>query len=273
MRGFMHWLVTVSWMVVAVGTGFGQDRATPPDMEGLPPPGEPWDLVYMTDSTGWGVAERYARRAEEALGVEVRVHDLTQGGLSAAWMGYLLEAPQYAERFAEQVADAEIVVVFGNPRTSGTELPQPDIETCISTLPDVRPPPARSEPADWAPYRETLGRVFDRIWELRDGKPTVIRAVDMYSPVLGSWEEAGIREACTREWTTFSDQIRASAAAHGVRMVSIFDALNGPDHDRDLVERGWVCVDGEHLSAEGREQVADALAAEGFEPTLPPQAP
>lgn len=97
---------------------------------------------------------------------------------------------------------------------------------------------------DWAPYRE----------------------------VLGAWSEAGILPECTREWEMFSDQIRAAAEAHGVKMMSVFDALNGPAHDRDLVELGWLRSDGEHLNTEGAGQVADALTAVGFEPSLPPQA-
>ena len=271
MRGFTRWMMPPVLAIVLVGSGLGQEATMHGPMEGLPPPGEPWDLVYMTDSTGWGVAEFYAEQAEEALGVEVRLHDLRQGGLSARWIEYLLEAPQHAERYAERVAEAEIIVVFGNPRLLDMGLPQPDIETCVSVSPEVRPPPAPSDADDWAPYRASLGRVFERIWDLREGKPTVFRAVDMYAPALGPWEAAGILPECTREWTTFSEQIRAAAEAHGVRMVSIYDALNGPEHDRDLVELGWICVDGAHPSVAGSARAAEALAAAGFEPMPPPR--
>ena len=269
MRGFKRWFI----LAFAVGVGAGvlgpawwhgagaQERA-----EGLPAPGEPWDLVYMTDSTGCGVAAFYAEHAEEALGVEVRSHDLTRGGLSATRLLELLDDPSYAQK----VAEAEIIVVFGNPRDSGAELPEPDIETCVSTLAYVRPPPAPSDAADWAPYREVLGRVFDRVWDLREGRPTIFRAVDMYAPVLAQWTEAGILPECTREWTMMSDQVRASAEAHGVRMVSVFDALNGPQHDRDIVQLGWIGADGEHLNLEGAAQVADALAEAGFTPLESP---
>ncbi len=273
MRWFAWWLVlgfvaSLAFGPGALGTGStGGGAAAQAHGEGLPSPGEPWDLVYMTDSTGWGVAAAYGQLAEEALGVEVRIHDLTKGGLSAVRMRELLDIALYAEDFAE----AEIIVVFGNPVGSGIELPAPDIETCVSTSSYVRPPPARSETADWAAYREVLGSVFDRIWELRDGKPTVFHAVDMYAPVLGQWEAGGVLAECTREWETMSDQVRAAAEAHGVLMVSVFDALNGPEHDRDLVELGWVLSDGEHLNAEGVEQVAEALAAAGFEPLVPAQ--
>ena len=273
MRGFMRWTLAIVVMGAVAGLGPGTGSLAQEGRVGLPAPGEPWDLVFMTDSTGWGVGEAYVQHAEEALGVEVRFHDLRAGGLSAAWIEHLLKAPQYAEPYADRVAEAEIIVVFGNPRLSGVELPQPDIETCVSTSSVDRPPPAPSEASDWTAYRETLGRVFDRIWELRGGRPTVVRAVDMYSPVLAAWNEAGILPECTREWGMMSDQIRAAAEAHGVPMVSMFDALNGPEHDRDLVELGWICVDGEHLSTEGAARAAEALAAAGFEPVSPPRTP
>jgi len=271
MRRFVWCLVLGLLATLGLGhgvlaTGSAGETAAAAHEEGLPAPGEPWDLVYMADSTGWGVAAAYADRAEEALGVEVRVHDLTQGGLSAVRMREMLDIALYAERFAE----AEIIVVFGSPRGSGIELPEPDIETCVSTSSYVRPPPARSEAADWTAYREVLGSAFERIWELRDGKPTVFRAVDMYSPVIGQWEDAGVLDECTREWAMMSDQIRAAAEAHGVLMISVFDALNGPEHDRDLVELGWILSDREHLNAEGVDEVANALAAAGFEPSWPP---
>lgn len=271
----MRWLVRLLVVTVVAGLGLGPgalgtgsgEGAEDQRTEGLPARGEPWDLVFMTDSTGWGVPDLYAQRAEEALGVEVRVHDLTFGALSAARMREFLDLSLYAQQFAE----AEIVVVFGNPRRSGIELPEPDIETCVLSASYDRPPPAPSDAADWAPYRETLGSVFERIWELRDGKPTVFRAVDMFTPLLGPWSEAGIRPECTREWEMMSDQVRAAAEAHGVRMVSVFDALNGPERDRDLVELGWVRSDGQHLNAEGAARMAEALAAAGFEPSAPPR--
>jgi len=255
-------VVVVGFVPGLLGGGSNAGVAAQAAAEGLPMPGEPWDLVFMTDSTGWGVAGAYAERAEAALGVEVRVHDLTQGGLRAVRMLERLDQVAVAEQFAA----AEIIVVFGNPEGSGVQLPEPDIGTCVSTSSYVRQPPAASQAADWAAYREVLGSAFERIWELRDGKPTVFRAVDMYSPVLGPWEAGGVLAECTREWVMMSDQIRAAAEAHGVVMVSIFDALNGPKHDRDLVELGWVLSDGEHLNADGVEAAADALADAGFEP-------
>jgi hypothetical protein len=42
-----------------------------------------WDLVYISDSTGWGAANRYAKNIEENTGKTVRVKDYAIGGLPA----------------------------------------------------------------------------------------------------------------------------------------------------------------------------------------------
>ena len=44
---------------------------------------EKWDLVYISDSTGWGVAERYAENIGRDTRKAVQVKDYAIGGLSA----------------------------------------------------------------------------------------------------------------------------------------------------------------------------------------------
>ena len=86
-----------------------------------------WDLVYVSDSTGWGVANKYAARIETDLGVRIEVHDLWGGGLPLlnvleslrgerslrTWLSGTVDLVPFIE-------DAEIIVVFGNPNRSKT---------------------------------------------------------------------------------------------------------------------------------------------------------
>ena len=71
------------------------------------PLGEPVDLLIMSDSSGIGVAERYAPLAAEALDREIRVHDWARGGepitVILDWIQTTL---------ADEVAEAEIIVVY-----------------------------------------------------------------------------------------------------------------------------------------------------------------
>ena len=53
----------------------------------------------------------------------------------------------------------------------------------------------------------------------------------------------------------------------GRPLVSVHDLFNGPEHDEDPREKGYIGSDGIHTSAEGRAAIADALAAVGYYPT------
>ena len=65
--------------------------------------------------------------------------------------------------------------------------------------------------------------------------------------------------------------IREAAEANGAVFVSLFDVFNGPEHDEDPREKGWISDDGVHAGDEGLSVVADALAAVGFDVSEPPR--
>ena len=163
---------------------------------------EPWDLVWFSDSTGFGLAELWGERIEQELGVEVRVHDKSAGGLAAATvLGWIDEGDSSLPVLRETLAEAEVVVVFGNPRQSGYTA---DEETCVSTSPFPRDPPMHYTAEDWAPYRDVLSSIYEVVFDLRDGEPTIVRAMDMYNPVIADWREAGIEAECMAAWEVFA---------------------------------------------------------------------
>ena len=231
-----------------------------------PGEGEPWDLLYISDSGGWGVASALAQRASDQLGVEVRVHDHAAGGLSAVTALARMRGEEYPD-ISDWVRESEIIVLYGNPEDSGTDL---EIGTCVSTSTAVREPPARQTAADYQPYRDVLDEVYAEIWELREGMATVLRAVDLYNPVISAWREAGLEPECTEQWELWSSVIRDAAEANGAVMVSTYDLFNGPAHGEDPREKGFIGPDGQHTTAAGAAAIADAIAALGFDPTTPP---
>jgi hypothetical protein len=230
---------------------------------------EPWDLVYIADSGGWGVADIYAEMASQTLGREIRVHDYAIGALSAVDVLDMLRGENtFWVQAASDVAEAEIIVVYGNWVDSGMEVPPPD--TCVSTSTTEREPPVSTTGADWQPYRAVLDDVYDQIWALREGQPTVLKAVDLYTPVLAPWRQAGIERECTASWEVWSQTIREAAADNGATMVSVYDLFNGTSHDEDPRKKGWIGPDGEHTTSEGAQVIADALHATGYEPAEGP---
>jgi len=229
-----------------------------------PETGEGWDLVWFSDSTGWGVADLWGARIEQELGVEVRVHDYATGDLTASLVRTWIEAEGSEHR--ELLAGADVIVIFGNPRGSGATS---DIGTCVSTSTAPRDPPQRYTAADFRPYRDLLASIYETVFELRKGQPTIVRAIDMYNPVIADWREAGIKAECTAAWEAFSEAIRGTAAEFGVPTASMFDAFNGPNHDEDPREKGFIGSDKQHTTDEGKAAMVEVLHALGYDPVNP----
>lgn len=253
----------------------------PADGNGVPfPIGEPVDLLVLTDSSGWGLAERYAALAEEALGREVRVHDSSVGGTPITDILTWVQA-----HLADAVAEAEIIVVYGFPgdlEFAGADFLANCFEASDAVLVSEEytgewvpgtpwePIPAVATLDDWQPYRDALDAVYERIWELRDGEPTIVLTYDVPLGFLAPWGELGIEAECSANWDVQAQVIREAAEANGAGFVSVLDVFNGPNHDEDPVERGWMMDDLMHANEVGRDIIADALAAYGFEPSRPP---
>ncbi len=236
------------------------------------PAGQPLDFVLLADSGGGGVAERYAAKAAEALDREIRVHDHSTGGATANDI-----LSNVRGRWADDVADAEIVVFYVHP--GGFDPPSfvPCLEAVNwdspvppSTFPPTLDPPEATTVEDWQGYRDTIDQIYDEIWKLRAGQPTIIRAYGVYLPWLGQWRHLGIEPPCVAGEEAVDQVRRESAQAHGAIFVSIMDVFAGPEHDQDPVEKGWISEDGMHVSEAGAAALVDALAAAGFEPSEAP---
>lgn len=217
-------------------------------------------LLYISDSTGWKTGEAYAALAQDKLGVPVELIDWRRPGLPMA------DVPKFLRRLPKVVADAEIVVLWANPIGSGSK--EEGNTPCVDEGSDTAP--AVFTEADWKPFADLTGEVLDAIWEARGGQPTVLRVTDQYSPVVASWKERGIRDACMSNFETMSAALRTAAEAHGATFVSSLDVYNGSDHLQDPVVAGLISEDGVHPGEAGGQAMAEALAAAGFDPTPAP---
>ena len=156
--------------------------------------------------------------------------------------------------------------MFGNPWGAG-----PDEGKGCAPWPETYPePPEPATPADWAPYGDVLQDILDVVFELRAGQPTVIRVADEFAPSIADWREAGIEAVCTAGWEAHAGVIREAADEYGVGTASWYDAFNGPDHDEDPREKGYIAADGWHQSPDaGVAAQADVLHALGYDPIVP----
>jgi hypothetical protein len=251
-------IVSAVWLVVA-GSGCGGlgDRS-----DVRLDKGEPWDLVWFSDSMGQRVAGEWADLIEEAEGVEVRVHDHWSG---FAPIDQFLQMIGDVESIRREVAEAEIIVVYGNASRTGP----PDTEVCHLPLSADPDPPGFYTSADLAAYGDVFRDVFEVIFELRAGEPTVIRAFDVFAGALVDWREAGVEAECTATWEAEAAAIREAADEYGVVTASFYDAFNGTDHDEDPREKGYIAFDGYHASPRGSSAQAQVLHSLGYDAIIP----
>lgn len=230
---------------------------------------EEWDLVYISDSTGWGVAERFAKNIERDTGKTVHVHNYAIGSLSALRVLNALHSDpedltdKIFKNLHDDIANAEVIVFFGNPRGDSSEGGVTGgMEKCIGGM----KAPDDCTPELYEPYIENLKAIYEEIFALRNEHPTIIRAVDFYNPLISRHRSRNMEAECTQCFEIFNSAVRQAAEAYDIPVVSIFDAFNGTNHDEDPREKGYIGSDGIHASIQGQQVIADLLGKAGYEP-------
>jgi len=194
-----------------------------------------WDLVFISDSSGRGVGERYAAYIESDLDVTVALHDLAIDSLSARSVLNALRDPEgnaYNLRLkqlgvTDLISEAEVVVFYANPVASTSETHPGDWD-CVSFNPYV----VDCSPETFDVYRADLDASYEEIFTLRGNSPTIVRAFDAYNPLYSVWSEHGVYGECMRCWENYNETIHQAAAAHSVPVARLWDTFNGPNHMR-----------------------------------------
>ncbi len=235
------------------------------------PAGEPLDLLVVADSGGEGIAEKYGPLAAEALGREVVARSHLNAGATIGKLRSLVET----DWWAEDVADAEIIVFYVNPW--GFEPPGSvecfKAEGAASEVPPGttwEPVPEMPSAGDFQEYQDELQKMYDTFWRLREDQPTIMRAYgwpDLWVPV---WRRLGIETECMAQVESLEQARREVVDANGGVYVSMLDAFNGPQHDEDPIAKGLIQDDLLHLNEDGQQLLAETLAEAGFETSEPP---
>lgn len=230
-----------------------------------------WDLVYISDSSGWGVAEKLAENIERDTGKTVHLHDYALAELPAT---RVLEALQTVptslsdirfKSFQADITEAEMIVFFANPRGDASKGGiRGGMEVCIAYGAGQLPKDCTLQL--YKPYIENLKAIYVRILELRNGKPTIIRAVDFYNPAISQHRQRNMETECTECWETFNTAVQEAADAFDIPFVSVYDAFNGIEHNEDPRDKGYIGSDGIHTSELGKQIIADLLSEVGYQP-------
>ena len=229
---------------------------------------EEWDLVWISDSSGWDVAEVYAAMVEADTGVKVNVHDNWIGGLSAGDVyGALKGEPTPSlklEKLAGLIQEAEIVVFYANPEESRGE-GNPADWNCIDGLNAYV---NHCDMETFNTYIQHLEGIYQIIFELRDGQPTIVRAYDAYNPLITQFQEYGAYEECKTCWANYNAAIHQAAASYNVPVAAVAEAWNGTNWDEDPNDKGYT-KDGIHPNEEGAIVIAQTLRDLGYDPVIP----
>ncbi len=244
-----------------------EPTASPPTPEEQLSALDEWDLVWISDSTGWGAADIYGQFIAEDMGVNVIVHDFAKPVLSAGEVLGGLRRERLASykvaRLADAVAEAEIVVFYANPIHSMSD-EYPDDSNCMLGNLYVNSCP----PVAFDLYRQHLGEIYDQILELRGDQPMIIHAYDSYQ-FPRRWAEDDVLEECQACWGVYTQAIHDAAAAHGIPIAHVYDAFTGPDHEIDPRDTGLIGGDGQHTTEAGAELIASLVRDLGYEVTSP----
>lgn len=230
---------------------------------------EEWDLLWISDSSGWDVAEIYAAYIEEDTGIPVNVYDYWDGGLSAGTVLDILEGGDHPDaqldKIPELIPEVEVIVFYTNPEESLDPQAPMDWNCAHSS---AKTYVNACEMDTFALYTQHLVSIYEHIFDLRDGQPVIIRAFDAYNPTLARWEKDGTFDACQVCWGNYNTAIHQAAAKFNIPVAKVYDAWNGPDHDQDPNDKGYT-KDGIHPNELGAQVIAEELRKLGYDPVAP----
>lgn len=226
-----------------------------------------WDLVWVTDSSGWGVAQVYGEMVAVDTGKIVNVGDYWEGGFAAGEMLEILRGEYTGsdlklQKLPERIAEAEIVVFYGNPEMSIYE-PRPGDWNCVGVFGFYV---NDCDPEIFTLYIEQIKEVFQLILELREGQPTIIRTYDAYNPLVNQFKKAGAYEECKACWGMYNDAIWKAAEEMRIPVAPVAELWNGPDFTIDPDDDLGYTSDGIHPNELGAQVIAQALRELGYDP-------
>jgi len=224
-----------------------------------------WNLVVIGDSSMWELGTAFASQIERDKGVKVTLEDFALPTLSAGEVLEVLETGKSVRARLEDLPaalkEAEVVVMFVNPVNSIDPAKPLNMNGCFYNV-----EPEACDMDRLTQYIADLKSIWGKIIELRDGQPVILRATDLYNPLVSGWQEFGVFESCTVCWENLSAASRQAADSYGIPFLSRYDAFDGVDHSEDPREKGYIREDGEHPSQLGAEFTAGLLSDMGYEP-------
>ncbi|MCG7852772.1 MAG: hypothetical protein MIO92_09640, partial [Methanosarcinaceae archaeon] len=112
--------------------------------------------------------------------------------------------------------------------------------------------------------------IWAEIFNLRNGQPIILRATDIYNPLVRPWTLKKVLEPCTACWEMMNNAAQLAAETYNIPFLSRHDAFNGVTHIEDPREKGYIDPDGEHPTDLMGQYTAELLSKMGYAPVTPP---
>ncbi|HLO02511.1 MAG TPA: GDSL-type esterase/lipase family protein [Symbiobacteriaceae bacterium] len=117
-----------------------------------------------------------------------------------------------------------------------------------------------------ATFQANWNAIVQEIKTLRAGASTIYRTIDVYNPYVNEDKADGSFTVMAPYLAQINDQIHAQASTYGYQYGKVWDAFNGPNHDTDPADKGWIFIDGLHPNDTGHKVIADLLRGLGYAP-------
>ncbi|HLN62785.1 MAG TPA: GDSL-type esterase/lipase family protein [Symbiobacteriaceae bacterium] len=95
---------------------------------------------------------------------------------------------------------------------------------------------------------------------------TIYRTIDIYNPYVNEDKADGSFSVTKGYLEEINNYIATQAATYGYKYGKVYDAFNGPNHDIDPADKGYIFIDSLHPNDTGHKVIADLLRALGYSP-------
>jgi hypothetical protein len=226
-----------------------------------------WRLVVVSEASGWGLGTAFANQIQKDLGVKVVLDDFAFDNLTTLDVLEVLKNGTSSipglSGLPEAIKNADVILLTPGPVYASNLATLVTIQRCFGAASGVPDPCA---PNAFDSYTTDLEAIWTKIFELRAGKPTILRGLDAATPLVRVWIANGTHEACTTCWESYSAAARKASNKFGIPFFSRYDVFNGKDHRTDPFIMGYVRGDGIHPNDSAQIYTSQLLAELGYEP-------
>ncbi|MDA8353205.1 MAG: GDSL-type esterase/lipase family protein [Firmicutes bacterium] len=228
-----------------------------------------WNYTVLGDSLGtgfgawYGYVSRYRDHMEDDTGITVNLNNLSVNGWTST---DLLDALKNDPFYREAVASADVVTWD----VGGNDMRKARNSYISETCGGANNEDCLREAVDT--FQSNWDQIVSIIHDLRAEKPTNFKTMNVYNPYVNEDKAAPSYDGSTTRFAVFKpyldevNQFIDNQQSRGYEMADIYTAFNGPNHDQDPGDKGYIFLDGLHPNDTGHRVIAEHFRSLGYDP-------